>query len=163
MNEGGRRVTGLKGAWEALTNRRLAPRSEIRDPRSEMPPEHKDGSELTDDLDARKPAIPDMPGDRSARFVLNALMAQGVDVNLDVIDGVFIGEAEVDEHGRPVHKILSYSEMEDLGWPLPADTDFQGQFNHALENTLGTDRNPAGEYARKYEQVTKVPDAKKDN
>ncbi|WP_217154938.1 TPR repeat region-containing protein [[Mycobacterium] fortunisiensis] len=118
---------------------------------------------LGDPPNTNMPAIPDMTGDRSARFVLNSLLAQGVDVDLSGIDENFIRQDGVNQQGQPVYKILSYQEMSELGLQLPADTDFQGQFNQTLENTLGADRNPAGEYARKYEQITKIPDAKKDN
>ncbi|OMC00650.1 hypothetical protein A5734_18550 [Mycolicibacterium fortuitum] len=58
----------------------------------------------------------------------------------------------------PLHHQIAKSNL-----PLLSDTDLQGQFNRALRDTLGTDRNPAGEYARKYEQITKIPDYEKGN
>ncbi|OBI63372.1 hypothetical protein A5667_06955 [Mycolicibacterium fortuitum] len=118
---------------------------------------------LGDPPNTNIPAIPDMTGDRSARFVLNALLAEGVPVDTSAIDKAFIAQDGVNSHGDPVYKLLSYHEIAERNLPLLSDTDFQGQFNRALEDTLGTDRNPAGEYARKYEQITKIPDYKKGN
>lgn len=120
-----------------------------------------ESSVIGDAPDTGMPAIADMTGDRSARFVLNALLARDVNVDLDGIDRGFVTEDGVTDQGEPKYRILSYAEMEKLHRPLPSDTDFQGQFNRALEDTLGgEDRNPAGEYARKYEQITKIPNSK---
>ncbi|MGW4100506.1 hypothetical protein [Mycobacterium sp. NPDC004974] len=118
---------------------------------------------LGDPPNTNIPAIPDMTGDRSARFVLNALLAEGVHVDTSAIDKAFIAQDGVNKHGDPVYRILSYHEIAERNLPLLSDTDFQGQFNRALEDTLGVDQNPAGEYAKKYEQITKTPDSKKGN
>jgi len=98
--------------------------------------------------DPSTPTIPNMGADESARFVVNALIADGVHVpGLDsyVIDG----------------RVASLEELKANGMPVPADTDYQDILNHALNDAVGKENNPAAKIAQKYEDVIKIPDGKK--
>ncbi len=96
----------------------------------------------------RRRSVPDMTGDESARFVLNALLADGVPV--EGIDPNYM------ENGR----IASLAELQARAESVQSDTDFEGQLNTVLDNVVGEDSNPADEFEDKYEQVTKIPGAK---
>jgi hypothetical protein len=98
--------------------------------------------------DTSAPVVPDMTGDESARFVLNALLADGVPV------------AGIDPDYLVDGRIGSLQELQALQREVLPDTDLEGHLNAALDNTVGADRNPADEFEDKYEQVTKIPGAK---
>lgn len=98
--------------------------------------------------DTTRATIPDIPAEESARFVVNALLAEGVDVQgLNpnyMIDG----------------RVASLEELSASSKSVPADVDMQADLNRVLEDVVGKDDSPAEEYAKKYEQITKVPNAK---
>ena len=92
--------------------------------------------------------IPNIGSDESARFVVNALIADGVHVQgLDayVIDG----------------RIASLEELKANGMPVPADTNYQDILNDALNDAVGKENNPAAKISQKYEDIIKIPDGKK--
>lgn len=98
--------------------------------------------------DPSTPVIPNMGSDESARFVLNALLADGVPVGVDdkyIIDG----------------RIASLQELFANQMFVPADTDYQDTLNEALNDVLGKENNPAAKIAQKYEDIIKIPDGKK--
>lgn len=99
--------------------------------------------------DTCTPVTPNMSADESARFVLNALVADGVPVEginpTYMIDG----------------RIASLQELLDHQVPVPADTGYQDLLNEALNNAVGKENNPAAKIAQKYEDIIKIPDAKK--
>jgi hypothetical protein len=99
--------------------------------------------------DPSTPTIPNMGGDESARFVLNALLADGVPVH--GIDPEYL----IDGH------IASLQELQSKGISPPADTDFQHTLNYALNDAVRKDNNPASKIAQKYEDIIKIPDGKK--
>jgi hypothetical protein len=98
--------------------------------------------------DPSTPTIPNMGADESARFVLNALVADGVPVDVDhgyMIDG----------------HIASLQELRANKIDPPADTGYQDLLNDALNDAVGKENNPAAKIAQKYEDVVKIPDGKK--
>jgi hypothetical protein len=97
--------------------------------------------------DPSTPVIPNMGADESARFVLNALLADGVPVQVD--DTYIV-------HGQ----IGSLPELFDAERPVPADTGYQDMLNEALNDSVGKENNPAAKIAQKYEDVIKIPDGK---
>jgi hypothetical protein len=100
--------------------------------------------------DTTRATIPDMPGEESARFVLNALLADGV--NVPGVDPRYMIDGQ----------IASLEQLADSGQYVPTDVDMQGDLNRALEDVVGEKRSPAEEFAKKYEQITKIPNAKAD-
>jgi hypothetical protein len=93
--------------------------------------------------DPNMPMIPNMTDDESARFVLNALISDGVDVpGLDAykIDG----------------RLASMQEMLDHKMPVPADTGYQEALNDALNDAVGKENNPSSKISRKYEDIIKI-------
>lgn len=95
-------------------------------------------------IDTTRPVVPDLPAEESARFVLNALLADGVKV--DGIDPRYMVDG----------RIASLQELQNSD-ALPADIDMQENLNKALENAVGTANSPAEEFARKYGQIVKDP------
>jgi len=94
------------------------------------------------------PVVPNMGADESARFVLNALIADGAPVpGVDqayMVNGHFGTLAELKD--REI--ILS-------------DSEYQQILNNVLDNTVGKENNPSAPFAQKYENVIKRPDANK--
>jgi EspA/EspE family len=99
--------------------------------------------------DPSTPAIPNMGSDESARFVLNALLADGVPVH--GIDHPYL----IDGH------IASLQELRANNIDPPADTGYQDLLNDALNDAVGKENNPAAKIAQKYEDIVKIPDGKK--
>lgn len=111
------------------------------------------GSAMEDSIvgkaaDPSTPIVPDMTGDESARFVLNALIADGVRV--DGIDPNYMVDG----------RIASLEELQAAGRNVPADTDLEGDLNAVLDSIVGEASNPTDEFEDKYEQITKIPGAK---
>jgi hypothetical protein len=70
--------------------------------------------------DTSTPVIPNMGADESARFVLNALLADGVPVDVD-------GDYMIDGRIASLHELL------DNHVPVPADMTFQDHFERCTE------------------------------
>ena len=99
--------------------------------------------------DPSTPIIPNMGSAESARFVLNALIADGVPVH------------GVDEMYMIDGRVASLQELLANHMPVPADTGYQDMLNDALNDVVGKENNPAAKIAQKYEDIIKIPDGKK--
>lgn len=93
------------------------------------------------------PVVPNMGADESARFVLNALMADGVPVQ--GIDQDYVINGHI---GTP-------AELKGRGIDL-SDTEYEELYTNLLNNAVGVQNNPSETFAQKYENVIKRPDAK---
>jgi hypothetical protein len=103
-----------------------------------------ESSVIGEPANPNSPVVPDMTDDESARFVLNALIADGVHAQgLDdyMIDG----------------RIASMHEMLDKHMSVPADTGFQDDLNDALNDIVGKENNPSAKISGKYGQIIKIP------
>jgi hypothetical protein len=99
--------------------------------------------------DPSRPVIPNMGSDESARFVLNALIADGVPVH--GVDPKYMIDGQ----------IASLQELLDNQMSVPADTGYQDMLNDALNDAVGKENNPSAKIAQKYEDIIKIPDGKK--
>lgn len=93
--------------------------------------------------------IPNMGADESARLVLNAMIAQGVEIpGMDQLQP-FMKNGE----------ILALSQL-DPGI-MPADTGYQDLLNGKLNEILHDDaKNPSEKISQKYEDIVKIPGGK---
>nr|WP_078325193.1 WXG100 family type VII secretion target [Mycobacteroides salmoniphilum] len=94
------------------------------------------------------PVVPNMGADESARFVLNALIADGAPV--PGVDQAYM----VNGH------FGTLEELKGKGISV-SDSEYQQILNDVLDNTVGKENNPSAPFAQKYENVIKRPDANK--
>jgi hypothetical protein len=109
--------------------------------------------------DISSPTIANMGAEESARFALNALVAEGVPVH--GVDPLWFENVPVDPNDPALGSLSHVQTLEELQYRLGVtQSEMQEKLTTALDGAVGNDLSPADAIAAQYNNVIKNPEPK---